>query len=220
MLLCGQGAASVKHVARYNNSTTSAVAFPAYRNEANLAPGSGCCHSCTLDIKRAPSARCKKRQGMRVLRAMGCGGGADAAAVGWRWRQGVECVWRWWCAEETGNRFLFGLCALHLNLQVCLSVVDGQQTLGLWTRRGETETTVKSARCTRSNTPNKIANSQKRLISIPVYNQKIECSFCNRALKKLIFLFILRQFPKMYRLQYGLSLSFCTLNPPSFHKWI
>jgi hypothetical protein len=37
-----------------------------------------------------------------------------------------------------------------LNLQVCLPVVDGQQTLGLWTRRGETETTVKGARCTNS----------------------------------------------------------------------
>ena len=74
MSLCGQGAASVKYVARYNNSTTSAVAFPAYSNEANLAPGSGCCHLCTLDKKRADSARRKKRRGMRVLRAMGRGG--------------------------------------------------------------------------------------------------------------------------------------------------
>jgi hypothetical protein len=86
ILLCGQGAASVKHVASYNNSTTSAVAFPAYRNEANLAPGSGCCHFCTLYYKRAQSARRKKRRCKRVLRGMGCGGRLLARRWGWRWR--------------------------------------------------------------------------------------------------------------------------------------
>jgi hypothetical protein len=92
MLLCGQGAASVKHVARYNNSTTSAVAFPADRNEANLAPGGGCCHSCTLDIKRGPSARRKKRQGMRVL--------SDGV------RGGSRCARRWALKHFTENKNL------------------------------------------------------------------------------------------------------------------
>jgi hypothetical protein len=140
ILLCGQGAASVKHVARYNNSATSAVAFPAYRNEANLAPGSGCCHFCTLDYKRAQSARRKKRRCERVLRGIGVrrnGGCWRGAAVGLEMeRRGVECVWRWWCAGETGNRFVLGrvLAAEHCILNPRLPVVV------MGDRKPETET--------------------------------------------------------------------------------
>jgi hypothetical protein len=41
ILLCRQGATGVKYVTCYNNGSTCAVAFPTYRNKANLAPGSG-----------------------------------------------------------------------------------------------------------------------------------------------------------------------------------
>jgi hypothetical protein len=143
-------------VARYNNSTTSAVAFPAYRNEANLAPGSGCCHFCTLDYKRAQSGRRKKRRGKRVLRGMGCGGMAAAgAAVGWRWRgeewsacgrggvQGKPAIGLFWDA------FLAAVhCILNPRLPVVVMRRGRNRHFGLWTRKEGGKRTQKQKQTT------------------------------------------------------------------------
>jgi hypothetical protein len=41
-LLCRHGTGGVKHVAGYDDGTTSAVALAADRNKANLSAGEGC----------------------------------------------------------------------------------------------------------------------------------------------------------------------------------